>query len=133
MSDTRDINDTSRIPAIVPAADCSTELPPANVPEIIIVTGMSGAGRSRAAATLEDLGWYVVDNLPPRLLSALAGLLSGNGKVTRMAAVVDVRSREFFAELLEVLTDLTNSGINYRIIFLDADDASLVRRYESVR
>ncbi|MDK6856744.1 RNase adapter RapZ, partial [Aerococcus sp. UMB7533] len=92
---------------------------------------MSGAGRSRAAATLEDLGWYVVDNLPPRLLSALAGLLSGNGKVTRMAAVVDVRSREFFAELLEVLADLTASGINYRIIFLDADDASLVRRYES--
>ncbi|MDY5152150.1 RNase adapter RapZ [Actinotignum urinale] len=133
MSHNADINDTSRIPKIVPQADVEAELPAPHVPEIIIVTGMSGAGRSRAAATLEDLGWYVVDNLPPRLLKAMSGLISADGGVTKLCAVVDVRSREFFAELVDVLGDLRVGGIAYRLFFMDASDQVLVQRYESVR
>ncbi|MFP7696143.1 RNase adapter RapZ [Trueperella sp. LYQ143] len=128
------INDTSKIPRIVPQLDREAVLPPVDVPEIIIITGMSGAGRTRAAATLEDLGWYVVDNLPPRLLTALAGLMSpAAGGVSQLAAVVDVRSRGYFREFVEVLDSLQERNLDYRIIFLDATDDVLVRRYESVR
>ncbi|NLW14012.1 MAG: RNase adaptor protein RapZ, partial [Trueperella sp.] len=130
-----DINDTGKIPRIVPDLDRDTSLPAAEVPEILIITGMSGAGRSRAAATLEDLGWYVVDNLPPRLLSALAGMMRpGDDKaILRLAAVVDVRSREYFQELVGVLDELQERKLDYRIMFLDARDDVLVRRFESVR
>ena len=106
---------------------------PEGTAELLIITGMSGAGRSRAAAALEDLSWYVVDNLPPRLLGALAGLLTPGAGVRRLAAVVDVRSGAFFSELVAVLAELRDRGTDYRIMFLDADDAELVRRYESVR
>ncbi|KTF05026.1 MULTISPECIES: RNase adapter RapZ [Trueperella] len=130
-----DINDTGKIPRLVPELDREVSLPAADIPEILIITGMSGAGRSRAAATLEDIGWYVVDNLPPRLLSALAGLISpvDGQAVRRLAAVVDVRSREYFRELVEVLDQLQERRQDYRIMFLDASDEVLVRRYESVR
>lgn len=102
--------------------------------EVMIVTGMSGAGRTRAAAVLEDLGWYVVDNLPPRMLLPLAEMMRQTGSaVRRLAAVVDVRSRDFFADLVEVLTDFKVQNVNYRILFLDASDEILVRRYEQVR
>ncbi|QJC21790.1 RNase adapter RapZ [Arcanobacterium buesumense] len=127
------INDTANIPLGVILDDAQAELPPADIPEILIITGMSGAGRSRAAATLEDLGWYVVDNLPPRLLSALAGLVTPTSGVRRLAAVVDVRSREFFKELEEVMESLQEHAVEYRILFLDASDQALVQRYESVR
>lgn len=104
-------------------------------PELIVITGMSGAGRTRAAAALEDLDWYVVDNLPPRMLPPLAGMMvaGSGGGVRRLAAVVDVRGREFFPDLVAVLNDLRDTGIDLRIIFLDAADAVLVRRYEQVR
>ncbi|VDG76494.1 P-loop ATPase protein [Actinobaculum suis] len=128
-----DINDTSRIPKVVPQADAQAHLPPAQVPEIIVVTGMSGAGRTRAANTLEDLGWYVVDNLPPRLLKAMVGLMSPDGGVQRLAVVVDVRSREFFAELVGQLDVVRKSGVDYRIIFLDASNDELIQRFEAVR
>ncbi len=103
--------------------------------ELLVITGMSGAGRSRAAAALEDLGWYVVDNLPPTMLPPLAGLLAaGEGRgVRRLAVVVDVRGGEFFADLVSVLNDLRDTGLSFRIIFLDASDEVLVRRYEQVR
>ncbi|QOQ38814.1 RNase adapter RapZ [Trueperella pecoris] len=129
------INDTGKIPSIVPELDREAELPSTQVPEILIITGMSGAGRSRAAATLEDIGWYVVDNLPPRLLSALAGLMSpiDGQSVRRLAAVVDVRSREYFQEFVQILDQLQERKLDYRIMFLDASDEVLVRRYESVR
>lgn len=129
----RDINDTGKIPLNISELDAEAKLPAAEVPEILIITGMSGAGRSRAAATLEDLGWYVVDNLPPRLLGAMAGLVTGGGGVRRLACVVDVRSREYFQELVGILDGFSEANIEYRIMFLDADDATLVRRYEQVR
>jgi UPF0042 nucleotide-binding protein len=95
---------------------------------------MSGAGRSTAANVLEDLGWFVVDNLPPGLLSTLAELGGRTrGNVSRMAAVVDVRTGSFFTDLTAAITDLTTQGSDPRIIFLEASDETLVRRYESVR
>lgn len=101
---------------------------------MIIITGMSGAGRSRAANVLEDLDWYVVDNLPPQLLPALAGMMTTVGAgVHRLAAVVDVRSRTFFAELMKYVRQLRESQVNLRVIFMDASDAELVRRFESSR
>jgi UPF0042 nucleotide-binding protein len=101
---------------------------------LIIVSGMSGAGRSAVADVLEDLGWFVVDNLPPALLPTLAELGGrSRGDVARMAAVVDVRSRAFFADLTAALAQLAADGSDPRIIFLEASDESLVRRHEAVR
>jgi len=95
---------------------------------------MSGAGRSRAAGVLEDLDWFVVDNLPPMMIVPLVDLMTRAGSsVERLAVVVDVRGREYFAELTRVLQHLRDAGVNYRILFLDARDDTLVRRYESVR
>jgi UPF0042 nucleotide-binding protein len=106
----------------------------ADLPELLVITGMSGAGRTKAAAVLEDLDWYVVDNLPAQLLTQLAGLLSrGPGGVHRLAAVVDVRGREFFADLVNVVDSLYEGGIAHRILFLDCSDAVLVQRFEMVR
>lgn len=122
------------VPAGIPLLEEQAALPTADRPEVIIVTGMSGAGRSRTAAVLEDLDWYVVDNLPPRMLLPLAGMLApGDSGVKRLAVVLDVRSREFFADLVEVIEDLRSQQIDYRIVFLDASDETLVRRFEQVR
>ena len=129
----RSLKDT--VPIEIPALDDATPpVPPAERPEMIIVTGMSGAGRSRAANALEDLDWYVVDNLPPQLLPALAGMMTTVGAgVHRLAAVVDVRSREFFAHFMEYLRTVREAGTDVRLMFLDASDAALVRRFESSR
>jgi UPF0042 nucleotide-binding protein len=102
--------------------------------EILVITGMSGAGRSTAAHVLEDLGWYVVDNLPPQLIAQLAKLIRTVAPaVSRVAVVVDVRGRSFFAELNAALIELEADGRPARVLFLDAADEVLVRRYESVR
>jgi RNase adapter protein RapZ len=103
--------------------------------ELVILTGMSGAGRSTAAKVLEDIGWYVVDNLPPQLIlpmATLAAQASDNG-VTHVAAVIDVRSRTFFAAFRDALQALRSAGWAPRLIFVDATDEALVRRFESVR
>jgi len=105
---------------------------PATPPEVMILTGMSGAGRTRAAAVLGDLGWYVVDNLPPQLLGGLVAMV-GREPHDRLAAVVDVRGREFFQDIDAVVDDLAARGIPVRLVFLDTADAVLVRRFEEAR
>ncbi|MCJ1707195.1 RNase adapter RapZ [Microbacterium sp. VKM Ac-2923] len=101
--------------------------------EVLIVTGMSGAGRSTVANSLEDLDWYVVDNLPPQMLRPLLELTElAGGAVPRVAVVVDVRGRSLFGDLPEAMRTL-QAGRQVRIVFLDASDAVLVRRFEAVR
>jgi UPF0042 nucleotide-binding protein len=101
--------------------------------EMLIVTGMSGAGRSTVGNALEDLGWYVVDNLPPQMLRPLVELaqLSG-GALPRVAAVVDVRGGKLFSDVQEAIESLRDT-IMLRVLFLEATDAVLVRRFEQVR
>ena len=100
--------------------------------EVLILTGMSGAGRSTVAHALEDLGWYVVDNLPPTLLSDLINQ-GVQSEISALAVVVDVRGGKFFDELASSLAHLKKSGTNFRVAFLDATDQALVQRFESTR
>ncbi len=102
--------------------------------DLVIVTGLSGAGRSTAAKCLEDLGYFVVDNLPPELLVTMAELGSrAQGGVTRIAVVMDVRSRAFTADLRSVIEEVGARGRPPRVLFLEAADDVLVRRFENVR
>ena len=102
--------------------------------EVVVVSGLSGAGRSTAAKCLEDLGYYVVDNLPPSLIAAMVDLGSHtSGEVTRIAVVVDVRSRAFSADLRSVIGELDEQGYRPRVLFLEAADDVLVRRFENNR
>ena len=102
--------------------------------EVMLITGMSGAGRSHAANALEDMGWYVIDNLPPKLLIPLVDMMTSSGsKVHKLAAVIDVRSRGYFDDLFAVLGHIDDLGVKTRILFLDASDSVLIKRYESVR
>jgi UPF0042 nucleotide-binding protein len=105
---------------------------PVVTPEVMILTGMSGAGRTRAAATLGDLGWYVVDNLPPQLLGGLVAMV-GREPQDRLAVVVDVRGGDFFQDVEPVVDDLATRGIQVRTLFLDASDEALVRRFDEAR
>jgi UPF0042 nucleotide-binding protein len=100
--------------------------------ELLILTGMSGAGRSTVAHALEDLGWYVVDNLPPALLPQLATQTSSS-QFQSVAVVVDVRGGKFFDELSASLVSLNEAKVSYRLLFLDATDQILVARFESTR
>mgnify|MGYP003348861232 FL=1 len=97
--------------------------------ELLLLTGMSGAGRSTVAHALEDSGWYVVDNLPPALLPELVK----SEAASKMAVVVDVRTGKYFDDLSSAIKTLKASGINYRMLFLDASDQALVQRFESTR
>jgi UPF0042 nucleotide-binding protein len=102
--------------------------------EVALVSGLSGAGRSTAAKVLEDLGWFVVDNLPPELIATMVELgARASGEVTKVAVVVDVRSRAFTADLSAVIKDLDASGYKPRLLFLEASDAVLITRFEQVR
>jgi len=100
--------------------------------EVLVVTGMSGAGRTRAAASLADLGWYVVDNLPPQMLAEMVAMVV-NGNRSKVAAVVDVRGGDLFGDLDAVLEDVAATGAKLRVLFLDASDDALVRRFEEAR
>ncbi len=103
-------------------------------PRVLVITGLSGAGRSTASNVLEDLGWFVIDNLPPTLIDRVAELAFGPGSsVTKLAIVADVRGREFFAALVDTIRDLRRSEADVKVLFLDATDEVLARRYEETR
>jgi len=101
--------------------------------ELVLVTGMSGAGRSTAARALEDLGWFVVDNLPPSLLPQAIEEIKADIDDARLAVVVDVRGGKIFDDLAESLQQVLDDGIDLRVLFLEAGDNELVRRFESSR
>jgi RNase adapter protein RapZ len=101
-------------------------------PAVVIVRGRGGAGRSTAAKSLEDLGWYVVDNLPPALLPTMIDL-ADRASLPGVAAVVDVRSRAFTTDLKTVIGELGAKGVTVQFVFLEASDDELVRRFENVR
>jgi len=100
--------------------------------ELLILTGMSGAGRSTVAHALEDLHWYVVDNLPAALLPALTEKVH-SGEIGRLAVVLDVRGGAFFNDLNASLDELSKKNIAFRLLFLDASDQALVQRFEATR
>ena len=144
MSQQTTIRDTGEAAATnAPANSATSTSTPDNQPtpldafEVLLITGMSGAGRSHAADCVEDMGWYVVDNLPPKLLIPLVDMMttsgSGSGSgVHKLAAVIDVRS-SYFDELAAVLGHLDDLGVKTHILFLDASNEVLIKRYESVR
>jgi UPF0042 nucleotide-binding protein len=99
--------------------------------EIVVITGMSGAGRSTVAHAMEDHGWYVIDNLPPSLLLSVFDMTERSAD--SIAVVIDVRGRQFFDDLNRSLAELAERGISRKIIFVDAADDVLVRRFESPR
>lgn len=103
------------------------------VGEVVLVTGMSGAGRSTAARALEDQGWFVVDNLLPGLIPETVRALGEDSGVSRVAVVVDVRGGRFFDDTERALMRLRSEGLDVRILFLEASDEALVRRFESNR
>jgi RNase adapter protein RapZ len=103
------------------------------VDEVVLVTGMSGAGRSTAARALEDQGWFVVDNLLPGLIPETVRALSDDSGVGRLAVVVDVRGGRFFDDTERALARLRSDDVDVRILFLEASDEALVRRFESNR
>jgi RNase adapter protein RapZ len=109
-----------------------TREPPREL-DFTIITGLSGAGRSEVAKSFEDLGYFVVDNLPPALIGKMAELAAASGSPARVAIVADVRGGVFFGELSKGLQELKAQGIPYRIVFLEAADEDLVKRYEATR
>lgn len=102
--------------------------------EFLIITGMSGAGKSQAMKVMEDMNYYCMDNLPPALLTKFAELCSESKRaIDKVAVVVDIRSGKFFEHLFKGLQELNDSGIKYKILFLDAADSVLIKRYKELR
>ena len=118
------------------AAEQSAGIDLADMPELVIVTGMSGAGRTEAMHAFEDLGYFCVDNLPASLIGellAITGLPGQPNEHRRLAVVCDARNRDFFSSLMGELKALKDQGIDYRVLFLDAADEKLIARYKSSR
>lgn len=102
--------------------------------QFLVITGMSGAGKSQAMKVMEDMGYYCMDNLPPALLSRFAELCQESKKpIDKVAVVVDIRGGEFFQDLFKSLEELVDMGIGYRILFLDSSDTVLIKRYKELR
>ncbi|MGM0096270.1 ATP-binding protein [Enterococcus sp. DIV1083b] len=102
--------------------------------ELVIITGMSGAGKTVAIQSFEDMGYFCIDNMPPSLIPKFWELIKESGKVTKIALVVDLRSRSFFEEIQSMLIDIENTNfIDTRMLFLDASDNELVSRYKETR
>ena len=102
--------------------------------DVVLLTGLSGAGRGTAAKVLEDLGWYVADNLPPELIARMVDLgLAAGSRITQLAVVMDVRSKGFTGDLDWVRNELATRDIHPRVLFMEASDDILVRRYENNR
>ena len=102
--------------------------------KLVLITGLSGAGKSNAVNCFEDLGYFCVDNLPPTFIPKFAELCAhSGGKINKVALVCDVRGGDFFEDLFEVLDELEGSGIGYEILFLEADQEILIRRFKETR
>jgi RNase adapter protein RapZ len=102
--------------------------------DLVVITGYSGAGKSEAIAAFEDSGYFCVDNLPPRMIASLGELFQHDGSGVRRAAVVsDVRGGDYFADLLAVLAELEASGLDPTVLFLEADEETLVDRFKETR
>jgi RNase adapter protein RapZ len=102
--------------------------------DFVVITGISGAGKSQAMATFEDAGYFCVDNLPPEMIRSLAELFGHEGsKVERAAVASDVRGGDYFDTLVAVLDDLDSAGLPYRILYLEADDPVLINRFKETR
>jgi UPF0042 nucleotide-binding protein len=123
-----------RRPRPEPAAPPQPPIVGAHLQDVVIITGFSGAGKSTAMAAFEDAGYFCVDNLPPRMIRSLVELFIHEGsKVERAAVVSDVRGGDYFDALLAVLDDLRALGIAHRVLFLDADEQTLLNRYKETR
>lgn len=102
--------------------------------EFTIITGLSGAGKSHAMAAYEDVGFFCIDNLPPQMIPAAVDLFSLEGsKVERVAVVSDVRGGQYFEEIERCLNELDGKGISYRLVYLEASDSALLRRFKETR
>jgi UPF0042 nucleotide-binding protein len=123
-----------RLPRLGAAPREDAAEPAPRLEDLVVITGFSGAGKSTAMNVFEDAGYFCVDNLPPEMLRQLVELFVHTGsKVERAAVVSDVRGGEHFPALVAVLEDLTESGVRHRILFLDADEQTLVNRYKETR
>ena len=102
--------------------------------QLVIISGMSGAGKTVAVQSFEDLGYFCIDNMPPALLPKFSELVEESGKIKKVALVIDLRSRAFYDEIMDMLANLDNTDfVSTRILFLDASNEELVSRYKETR